>query len=306
MAEFESTPSSGPHVVPAPTEGQQAAPPGSTRRGFWRGKVKARVLTGVPVFLLIVSLLQWAHYGILVLMVAAASIYGTFEFLKMVQDRYDQPLPVAAMQVSAGLMSLAAALWGIDGIHGMLAAGILAALLFTIFLPAPEQRSLEATGLCVLALCCVPWFINHILVLLSGPQGRVYTVFLVLTVVFTDTLAYAGGTLMGRTSLCPGISPNKTWEGAIFGLCGGLLAGLAAWYWPGSAQPLSLSLMLVLGLLGSVCAQCSDLLVSQFKRLTHVKDSGSFLPGHGGLLDRLDSFLLTAPFFFYFLYWFGP
>ena len=106
----------------------------------------------------------------------------------------------------------------------------------------------------------------------------------------TDTSAYAIGRLVGRRQFSPRLSPQKTWEGTIGGVVAGTLLG-GVW-----AQPLGWSLAagLALGLVASWAAVLGDLAESALKRRASLKDSGTFLPGHGGLLDRIDSLAFTT------------
>ncbi|TPV97283.1 MAG: phosphatidate cytidylyltransferase [Myxococcales bacterium FL481] len=116
----------------------------------------------------------------------------------------------------------------------------------------------------------------------------------------SDTVAYAFGRMFGRHPLYPQVSPNKTVEGSVGGLVGGCLAtfGLGmAWLVPG----LHWSHALVLGVLGSAVGQCGDLVESAIKRTYGVKDSGSVLPGHGGMLDRIDALLFVAPIVYFYV-----
>jgi phosphatidate cytidylyltransferase len=116
-----------------------------------------------------------------------------------------------------------------------------------------------------------------------------------------DTFAYFVGTWMGRRKLAPRISPKKTVEGTLGGLLGSAVVGLAAWaLLPPLQSPWPLVILAAaLGALG----QIGDLLESQFKRALGVKDSSRIIPGHGGLLDRLDSLVFTAPAFYLALQW---
>lgn len=117
-------------------------------------------------------------------------------------------------------------------------------------------------------------------------------VLLLATVWLTDTGAFLFGSKWGRRKLAPEVSPNKTWEGAWGGLLLGLLAaGLCSWWRLGVLEPS----WLFAGLVISVSGQLGDLFESMFKRFAGVKDSGTLLPGHGGMLDRLDSLIVAAP-----------
>lgn len=130
---------------------------------------------------------------------------------------------------------------------------------------------------------------------IPGEDGLVYTLFLVLVTWANDTAAYFIGIKFGRHKLSPRISPNKSVEGLLGGLFGGL-AGAAI---VGLFFQKPLLLMIILGTLVVVIGQFGDLIESIIKRNAGVKDSGSFLPGHGGVLDRFDSLLLSAPVVYY-------
>ena len=147
----------------------------------------------------------------------------------------------------------------------------------------------------------------------SYELGRNWLVFALLTTFATDTGAYLVGRAIGRHSMAPRISPNKTWEGSVGGFLGALIAAMllerilnlglghtgraalpevgwfAAWNW----QPL------LIGATVGIVSQCGDLLESGLKRFSQVKDAGSLMPGHGGILDRLDSLLVTIPVVYY-------
>jgi phosphatidate cytidylyltransferase len=134
-------------------------------------------------------------------------------------------------------------------------------------------------------------------VLLSTPAKPVAAVFAtnllllaLLPLWVGDSLAYFVGKAIGKHKLAPKISPNKTWEGAIANLVGCLVAAYAIGLWLEVPLAASIAVGLTTGILGQV----GDLLQSRLKRLAEVKDSGSILPGHGGVLDRLDSFLFSS------------
>jgi phosphatidate cytidylyltransferase len=133
-------------------------------------------------------------------------------------------------------------------------------------------------------------------------RGPYYLYFLLAVIFIGDTGAYAVGKLIGRHKLAPLASPNKTWEGVVGGLAAaGLGALAAAALLLKDVPPLRAA---ICGLLVHAVAQISDPVESLFKRAVGVKDSSGLLPGHGGFLDRIDSFLFAAPFFYFYLRFF--
>jgi phosphatidate cytidylyltransferase len=154
----------------------------------------------------------------------------------------------------------------------------------------------------------VGFLLSHALMLreitVSGPPDDVvvncgieWLLFTLLTTFAVDTGAYLVGRAVGRRPMAPSISPNKTWEGSIGGFFSAVLAALAL----GLVFDLDIATwqLAVIGAVVGVVAQCGDLLESKLKRIADVKDSGSIIPGHGGLLDRLDSLLFSLPAVYY-------
>lgn len=121
---------------------------------------------------------------------------------------------------------------------------------------------------------------------------------LLATIWSGDAAAYYGGSAFGRHKLAPGISPNKTIEGSIFGLAGSTLVGVGLGSW---LLGLGMEFLAMASLACAVAGQVGDLVESALKRSAGIKDSGNLLPGHGGMLDRLDSLLFAAPVFYWFL-----
>jgi phosphatidate cytidylyltransferase len=121
--------------------------------------------------------------------------------------------------------------------------------------------------------------------------------FALVIVWVSDSVAYFAGKSIGKHALAPHLSPNKTWEGTVAGFLGSLAVGLAFTRW------LNVPLVHLLGMaaVGNVAGQVGDLLESAYKRSAGIKDSGSLLPGHGGVLDRIDALILAIPVVWY--YW---
>lgn len=129
-----------------------------------------------------------------------------------------------------------------------------------------------------------------------GPHGSGMVLYALLLVSISDMAAYFGGRGMGRTQLAPHVSPKKTWEGCVIGFLAGIIWALAipTIFWPEDTHPL---VMVVVAIPTLIAAVIGDLFISVLKRQTKLKDTGTLLPGHGGLLDRLDSVLMGIPIF---------
>ncbi|HEX5410333.1 MAG TPA: phosphatidate cytidylyltransferase [Terriglobia bacterium] len=128
----------------------------------------------------------------------------------------------------------------------------------------------------------------------AEPGAGLHLVILLFLVVWAgDIFAYVAGRAVGRTPLARAISPKKTVEGAVAGLAGGVLVawGYSYWFWQTGDQ----KTVILIGGVVALAGQAGDLVESALKRAANLKDSGSILPGHGGLLDRIDSLLFAAP-----------
>jgi phosphatidate cytidylyltransferase len=132
---------------------------------------------------------------------------------------------------------------------------------------------------------------------LVGPQLLLFTLALVWV---GDSAAYFVGKGFGRMKMSPQLSPNKTWEGAAANLFGALLVAVLFGHW----MKIETVHVLAMAALASVAGQVGDLFESAFKRGAGVKDSGTILPGHGGILDRIDALILAAPAVWYYFQWF--
>jgi phosphatidate cytidylyltransferase len=147
----------------------------------------------------------------------------------------------------------------------------------------------------------IGWGLSHLILIRHLEVGHLYIILLCAVVWLSDAAAMYVGKALGRHRMAPAISPGKTWEGAAASLVSGMIVALL-----GArllSLPLSLLQSVVFGGIISCVAQVSDLSESLLKRYVGVKDSGALIPGHGGLLDRIDSLFLAAPLAFYLLQW---
>lgn len=147
-------------------------------------------------------------------------------------------------------------------------------------------------------------FPNFAVQLVKLDDGHQWFLFLLLVVFFGDTGAYFAGRFLGRNKLMPNVSPNKTWEGALGGMVASALAGTIHAYlvFPYVNLMYCALFCVVCGFI----AQAGDLLMSLVKRVAHVKDTGGLMPGHGGVLDRLDGLFIACPIVYAFALYVSP
>lgn len=191
---------------------------------------------------------------------------------------------------------------GVIGLAAGLSAGFTLIFMWTV-LAGKVKDSLARLSAGMLLLLYPAWALSHLILYLYTDPGRRALLFLLLCVWVCDSAAYYVGSAIGRKKLAPAISPNKTVEGAIGGTLGA--AGAAILLTMFNLVPWSTGFSLAAGLAIAVLGQMGDLAESMLKRDAGVKDSGSLIPGHGGMLDRVDALLFTVPVFYYLLAIFG-
>ncbi|MCX5723165.1 MAG: phosphatidate cytidylyltransferase [Nitrospirae bacterium] len=229
--------------------------------------------------------------------VVLAGALALFEFYRLCFHDRSQP-----WLIGIGLAGFAAVIFGThrpDLIVPSLLVTLIAIISVPLFSRAPLEQSLRdgamtLFGVLYLGLTLGPLSMTRLL-----PHGEWLIFFLLLVTWAADTGAYYVGTLYGRHRLAPMISPKKTYEGLVGGLIASIIAAYAVRWW--FLPELSGLDCLVLGSLLAITGLWGDLTESVMKRSAGIKDSGGILPGHGGMLDRLDSLLFTAPAFYYYV-----
>jgi len=211
-----------------------------------------------------------------------------------------ESVSLPAVMAGTGFILIGAWLKGVTG----LASGLLLAVL-TVTVVRLRTRGIQgavreiAAGIFILI---VPgWLLAHAILFLDETWGRSALLFLLLVVWVCDSAAFYVGSAIGRRKLAPEISPNKTIEGFIAGMISSL--PVAVLFWLLSPTGWSLGFTVAAGFAVALVGQIGDLAESILKRDAGVKDSGTLIPGHGGILDRTDSLLLTIPFLYYMTQW---
>ncbi len=233
-------------------------------------------------------------------LVAAAALLSVAEFYRL--HFRDEGLPAAVMTVGFGATALLLASFQWPGRvseHTIVLIIVLGALVHRLYGRRTVAHGLMDPAIVAFGPLYVGLCLGHLLPTRALPDGEFLIFGLFLVTWAADTGAYYAGTSLGRHKLAPSISPNKTIEGLAGGLAAAILASFAsqAWFLPSWTVTDCVAVAFLLtaaGLLG-------DLAESAMKRGAGVKDSGSLIPGHGGMLDRLDSLLFTAPAFYYYV-----
>lgn len=170
-------------------------------------------------------------------------------------------------------------------------------LISLLYLFKIEERNLEDAMATITGIVYVVFFSFHV-TLVEQTEYSVLVWLIFLTAFGTDVMAYFTGYAFGKHKLCPTISPKKTIEGAIGGTLGSvILCGIFGYFF----APTVFFHCMIIGVLGGIVSQFGDLTASIFKRKMGIKDYGNLIPGHGGILDRVDSVLFTAPIIYYYI-----
>jgi len=261
-----------------------------------------RIRTGIPLAAGI-ALVVFAPTFVVGLVVLVLAFIGAQELTAMLAGKEDKTdstvlLPEWMLPVAAVLMGLGA-LGGESGLHAALlisAAGWI--IIELVFTPKNELSKFTPLGFGLFGMVWIIWSLAHITLIKELPDGTALLFFLLFVISFSDIFAYFGGKRFGKSMLAPTISPKKTWEGSFFGVVGGGIVGAVF-------GEITMSMFWLYGMLLAmvlaVVGQFGDLIESKIKRLCNVKDSGKILPGHGGILDRIDGHMLAAPVFYYLL-----
>ncbi len=264
-----------------------------------------RILTAAVLIPVVLLLVLKAPFWLITLVTAAVAELGAWEYLGLADASGAKTPRILVMAAVAVLFGCA---FRNADLIGPALAGLTLLLFLICVFRSPLERVLLDTAASVFGLIYVGFALATI-PLVSAQAGGPSLLLLLLFVVWSGDIAalYVGRSL-GRRKLAPRLSPNKTWEGTLASVAGSLAITLALIALAGVlarrgidllAYPGSIWHWLVLALVLNVAAQLGDLAESGLKRGAGVKDSGALLPGHGGILDRIDALLLAAPVLWY-------
>ncbi len=267
----------------------------------------ATAAVGIPVVLWLISFSEISFF-LLLLVVVAGALHELFTMMIADENRTGRLLGVLL-----GCLVFCAAYYDMRTGAGTCTFAVTAAVLTTsvfllfchgMFSGYVVEQQCTRIAVKVFGLCYIALLLSYCLGVRARPDGTLL-VFLLLAVTWAgDSGAYFIGTWLGKHRLCEAISPKKTVEGAAGGLAASVLIAVA--FRALFIESMSIGQCIVIGVGVNVLNQVGDLFESMLKRSSGVKDSGSLLPGHGGVLDRIDSVLFAAPFLFYYISWVNP
>jgi phosphatidate cytidylyltransferase len=262
--------------------------------GIGKKKVWTAVFFIPPIIVLIIA----GPPAVLPLMVLLATFFGLREFYTLALPHSSSVERILGIGLGLTFSALMA-----FGNAGWMAPFVVFLLLCLSVLFMVTSQDLSSTilnlGVTLFGIVYIGFLLSHVSLIRNTTGGKGWALFLIATVWAGDISAYLGGSRFGKHKLYPKISPKKTVEGLIGAVIGSIVVALAfsQLFIPQLEKGLCVLIAIGLGILGQV----GDFTESMLKRSAQVKDSGSLIPGHGGMLDRLDSFLFSAPFLYYLL-----
>ena len=235
-------------------------------------------------------------------LVSAASLVALWEYYRIAAPGKAKSLSAIILWWGYGICC--AIIWaayavGTDFILSLLTLNFVTIALISLFQFKADRSVLDVIIRQIQGIIYIPVMLGFLILIRENQSGAIW-IFLLLAVIFAgDTSAYYVGSYLGRHKLSPAISPGKTIEGAIGGLAANLVVGAIgkSFFLPGLPWGLSLLFFLAVGIAG----QLGDLFESEMKRSSNIKDSSNILPGHGGVLDRIDALLFASPVAYFFI-----
>lgn len=241
-----------------------------------------RTLWGVVYAASLIVIFLFTQFGSLLISLFTLLLINELAIIQKMESRF--PMLALASVLITGMFFL-----GLQTPHLILGASLAYSVLVSFALLRAKQPALEIRrGLFTIAYVFLPLTFTSQMAEKHAP----IILYIFVMIWSSDSFAYLFGRWLGKRPMAPSLSPKKTIEGFIGGVLGTIAVGVVVnHFW--ELVPVALSISMALAV--SICAPFGDLIASAFKREANVKDSGVFLPGHGGALDRLDSFITAAP-----------
>ena len=257
--------------------------------------LRTRLLTAAVALPLLIFLIhsapEWGFSSAILVLTGV----GLYEYFSLTRAQ------CSLSPVIGGLWGMLVALSMLSGDARLIGAALTLGFMLIFILNLRDRqpaRGIQTTSLCLLGVVYIGFLFPHLLWIHRGPEGAGWIFFILLVAMLGDTGGYAVGRIWGKRKLLPHINPGKTIEGSVGSIGGNCVAALGAWQY---LLPHRSALeLVVLALLMGVLAQLGDLCESALKRACSAKDSGRLFPGHGGVLDRIDSLLFPGAFIYYY------
>jgi phosphatidate cytidylyltransferase len=262
---------------------------------------KMKIWVGLGMIPPIVLLIAFLHSSVLHLMVLLATFLGLREYYNLVSPH--SKWIERTVGIGLGLIfSLIISFGDMNEVSPFLVIILLVLAVVSMTVSQDLSSTISKMGIALFGILFIGFLLAYVSLIRNLPNGRPWVLFLIITVWAGDISALLSGSFLGTHKLYPKISPNKTFEGLGGAIVGSIVVALAfSWLFIPNLK-MGSCIFLAIGL--GISGQLGDFTESMLKRSAQVKDSGTLIPGHGGMLDRLDSFLFSAPFLHYALLYF--
>jgi phosphatidate cytidylyltransferase len=256
-----------------------------------------RWITGVIAIPTLFGIIAYGGRESFAVLIIMASLAGMYEYNRMVFGKGVSAEKTLTIAISI-LILLAAISGNMSLLVSLIVFSVMTVLMLNLLRIRKKGLDMTPAGRVIFGVLYIPLLMSHFIMIRRTSSGILWVFFILVLAFAGDIAAYYIGRRLGRRKLLPEVSPGKTVEGTI-GLIAGSVVGcllFRQWFFP----MLTVTHAVILGLVGSVVGQLGDLSESALKRAAGVKDSGVLLPGHGGILDRLDCLMFITPFVFYY------
>ncbi|MBT7261762.1 MAG: phosphatidate cytidylyltransferase [Desulfobacula sp.] len=236
-------------------------------------------------------------------LISVVGILSIREYLRIIfkndEDYLSNTIKIISYTVSMAL-SISACLGSLEILFLILAMNLMALSIFVLSRFAGNHFIFDIISKQVLGIVYIPVSLSLLIFIKELDGGTLWIIWLLIVIFANDTGAFYSGTFLGKNALAPNISPNKTIEGSLGGMTASMVAGFI--FCQVFFSDLSLSFLTIpASFMLSIAGQIGDLFESAMKRASSIKDSGRILPGHGGMLDRIDGLLLAIPVLYVYL-----
>jgi phosphatidate cytidylyltransferase len=256
-----------------------------------------RWITGVIAVPILFGVIAYGGVEAFAVLIVLASLVGMAEYNRMAFGPGFTPEKAETL-VIALLILLAAFFANLPMLLAVLTFGVMTVLMLNLLRIRGQGLDMANAGRVILGVLYIPLLMAHFILIRQSHSGILWVFFILVLAFAGDIAAYYIGRRFGKNKLLPEVSPGKTVEG-IFGLVAGSIVGcllFKLFFFP----MLPAIHAVILGMVGSIVGQLGDLSESALKRAAGMKDSGMLLPGHGGILDRLDCLMFITPFVYYY------
>ena len=258
-----------------------------------------RIVPGLVLALCWLLLLLNGSFLLFWMVVVIISLIGSYEYLRMALPKETGDIDKVLLAASLSLPVIFTGIWWEDGLGGGLFFSVFLSICYILFHYSRFTDSFSVLCRLLSGGVYVGFLGAHLVLLWLFPEGNLWLVILTAITAGSDTGAYVVGKKFGRRKLCANVSPNKTVEGALGGVCGSIAAAVI--FSLILLDDVNWLVLVSMAILLTGVGIIGDLSESVIKRGTGTKDSGKILLGHGGVLDRVDSLFLAAPLLYYLL-----